>query len=219
MNKNPTQSILIYGGTFDPPHKGHLETALKLQSDLNFDKVLFIPCKKPVLKQAHIASADDRIHMLKLMLADHHELEIDTREIDRKTPSYMVDTLQDLRKEFGSQTSLSLVIGTDAFLDLPKWHQWKSLIIYCNLIVIKRPVAEGKEVSVDLKNFIRTHLTDSKKQIKERPAGHLLFFDAGVYEIASTTIRKMLQDGFSTSKYLSNGVMRYIEDHGLYKGK
>lgn len=131
-------NLIIFGGTFDPPHLGHLNTALAVQKHMQFERFLFLPCKFPVLKKNTTASSEQRIQMLELMLLSYPEFEIDLREIQRPTPSFMVDTLQSFRDDLGNEISITLLLGMDAFLQLPQWHAWEKILELCHLLVMKR---------------------------------------------------------------------------------
>ena len=108
-------SIAIFGGTFDPIHNGHILTSLAIQKSFQFSSYRFIPCKVPAIKPASTASTEQRIHMLRLALKNYNQFEIDLREIKRDTPSYMVETLKSLRKDY-PYASITLILGFDAFL-------------------------------------------------------------------------------------------------------
>ena len=133
-------NILIYGGSFDPPHLGHIKTASAVQKKFNFDTFFFVPCKQPVLKSKSIASSAQRLDMLKLALTSYSQFEfqIDTRELDRDTPSFMLDTLTSFQEEYKNKASITLLLGMDAFLELPRWHQWKKILTCCDLLVMQR---------------------------------------------------------------------------------
>ncbi len=109
--------IGILGGTFDPIHHGHLRTALEVYEEVNCKEIRFIPCKQPVHRSTPIASLQQRLDMLHLALAAQPGFILDTREIQRDTPSYTLLTLKSLREEF-PQSPLCLIMGVDALLTL-----------------------------------------------------------------------------------------------------
>ena len=102
--------IGIYGGTFNPVHYGHLRTALEVKALFQLDELRLIPCRIPAHREQPVVTAEMRLQMLQLAVADTPGLQIDCRELDRAGPSYMVDTLQSLRQEFGAETGLVLLI-------------------------------------------------------------------------------------------------------------
>ena len=130
--------IGLFGGTFDPIHHGHLQTAERLCTDLKLTQIFFILCKQPVLKPAARATAQQRLDMLALALKNYSQFTVDKRELTRDTPSYTIDTLKSYQQEMPN-TPLYFILGIDAFLQLPQWYQWQQLLDYCHLIIINRP--------------------------------------------------------------------------------
>ena len=118
--------IGIYGGTFDPIHLGHLNSALEAQRILDLDSVHFVPCKTPVHKESNVASAKQRYAMLMLATESVPEFKISDCEIVRDGPSYIVDTLTEYRSKYPTQP-LCLMLGTDAYMQLSTWNRWQNL--------------------------------------------------------------------------------------------
>ena len=196
--------ILIYGGSFDPPHLGHIKTACAVQKKIFFDKFLFVPCKQPVLKANSLTTSEQRLDMLKLALAPYSEFkfEIDTRELDRDTPSFMVDTLTSFQEDYKNNASFTLLLGMDAFLELPRWHQWEKILTLCDLLVMQRA---GEH---------------QPKEIPDSLPCKLTFFEAGYYPIASSTLRERIKAGDELEKdLLSEAVYDYIITHQLYQNR
>src|ERR1043165_7745920 len=107
------QAIGIFGGTFDPIHFGHLRSALEIYQTLDLAEVRFIPCFQPVHRKLPIATPEDRLAMVRSAIAEEPMLTVDDREIQRKGPSYMIDTLEELRKLLPDHP-LCLIMGIDA---------------------------------------------------------------------------------------------------------
>ena len=116
--------IGIFGGTFDPIHFGHLRCALEIAEQLELSEVRMLPCGQPPHRTAPQAAPEQRRQALELALAGQSLLSLDTRELERPGPSYMVDTLVALRAEVG-QRSLCLILGQDAFNGLASWDRWE----------------------------------------------------------------------------------------------
>jgi nicotinate-nucleotide adenylyltransferase len=211
------KSILIYGGTFNPPHFGHIKTASAVQHHFGYDEVYFLPCKQPVLKSECEVTPNNRADMVRLAIAPHKHFRIDLREIKRDTPSYMVDTLKDIRDSLGNNVSITLLIGTDALLTLPQWEQWEELITYCNILVIKRNIPNGETVSDPLKTFINQQITTNKNELTTKPFGCFFFFNAGEYDVSSSSIREKIKTHQSTDSLLLGSVQKYIKEHHLYQ--
>ncbi|MDF1683194.1 MAG: nicotinate (nicotinamide) nucleotide adenylyltransferase [Legionellaceae bacterium] len=213
-------SILIYGGSFDPPHLGHINTACAVQQKFAFDKFLFVPCKQSVLKNKSLATSEQRLDMLKLALAPYSkpkskskfefefEFEIDTREIDRDTPSYMVDTLESFHQDKKNiNASFTLLLGMDAFLELPRWHQWEKILTLCDLLVMQRAgIQQNQAIPLQLKSALNTS------------SCKLNFIEAGDYPIASSTLRERIKAHEPLEKnLLPEAVYKYIKAHQLYQ--
>jgi cytidyltransferase-like protein len=116
----------IFGGTFDPIHYAHLRTAFELQQALRLKEIRFLPAGNPPHRDQPFASAQLRLKMVELATAGQPGFVVDDREVRKEGPSYSVETLGELRHEYPDR-SLCLIVGMDAFLSLPKWHQWREL--------------------------------------------------------------------------------------------
>ena len=117
----------IFGGTFDPIHYAHLRTAFELQQALRLKEIRFLPAGNPPHRDKPFADAQQRLRMVELAVADQPGFVVDDREVRKAGPSYSVETLAELRHEYPDR-SLCLILGMDAFLSLPKWHQWRELL-------------------------------------------------------------------------------------------
>jgi nicotinate-nucleotide adenylyltransferase len=208
---------LIYGGSFDPFHLGHLNTALSVQKYYHFERFIFLPCKIPVLKNATIASSEQRVHMVQLALKPYPQFTYDCREIERDAPSYMVDTLQSYRDELGKGGSLTLLLGMDAFLQLPKWHRWQDLLKLSHLLVINRLGIAVAQCPSLLKELLKTHETSSQQDILQKSHGHIYRFDAGHYDISSTWLRQQIKQGNAVHDYLPHEIADWVNDVRLYR--
>jgi len=135
----PVESPLgIFGGTFDPIHYGHLRTAFEMLQSLRFGEVSFMPCGDPPHREATCADAGLRLAMVRAATRGQRGFTVDDRELLRDGPSYSVDTLSALRREFPSRP-IALMIGMDAFLGLPKWHKWREILPLAHIVVAHRP--------------------------------------------------------------------------------
>jgi nicotinate-nucleotide adenylyltransferase len=208
--------IGIFGGTFDPIHYGHLRSALEVKDIFGLDEVRLIPCASPPHRGQPAVSAEMRQQMLELAIKNQPGLKIDTRELDRhkaseQTPSYMVDTLKSLRQEFPDEPLL-LFIGTDAFKQLTRWHQWQQLFDYAHIVVMTRP---GFTIET-LDGFFRARLADAK-ELAQAPAGKLCFQQVTQLDISATAIRAMIADKQNPVFLLPDAVLEYIQQHKLYE--
>ena len=130
--------IGIFGGTFDPVHFGHIKPVLNVKQALNLSQVRFIPNSVPPHREEPWLSAEQRLSLLQSALEEYDDMVVDTRELDRGGPSYMIDTLRSLKSDYQDE-SICLVIGMDAFFGIAQWRQWKQLFELCHLVVTTRP--------------------------------------------------------------------------------
>ena len=213
-------SLILFGGTFDPPHRGHLMCALAVQRQLNADHFYFIPCKIPAIKpQAH-ASEHERLQMLQLLLASYPQFQIDTQELTRKGPSYTVETLQYIRHTWGKTASVNFLLGLDSFLQLTDWHRWETLLSLANLVIMMRPGYENI-AQQPLTDLLAHHAVDSVNQLLTMPYGGIYRVDAGYYQVSSTWIRQQIQSDHlnQVKPCLSEEVFLYVEQNEIYKNK
>lgn len=212
------RNLLIYGGTFDPIHNGHINTAINVQNYFNFDRFIFLPCKIPVLKNKAIATAAQRIDMINLALLqqdkDKH-FALDLSEINRDSPSYMVDSLQNFRDELGDKIAITLLMGADTFNQLPHWHAWHRLLTLANILVIKRP-GFNEAQTPSLENLLDKHETEDKNALCQQAQGVIYRYDAGSFNFSSSWIRKQFAEGKTPQGYLPEPVLQYIKQNNLY---
>lgn len=213
------RNLLIYGGTFDPIHNGHINTAINVQNHFNFDRFVFLPCKIPLLKNDAVATAEQRIDMIELALAyrakDKH-FAIDLSEINRDSPSYMVDSLANFRHQLGNELAITLLMGADTFNQLPKWYAWQQLLTLANLLVIKRTGIDDMQTPELMKELLLKHESQDDKAIGIQAHGLIYRYDAGSYDFSSSWIRKQLAAGKNLNGYLPESVLQYIKQNNLY---
>ncbi len=191
------KTIGLFGGTFDPVHNGHIQLARQAVSHFLLDEVQFLPCANPVHRQQPVANSEHRLHMLRVALEHDPKLTINTLEIDRGGPSYMVDTL---RQVFARNKSIGiyLLIGVDAFNALKSWKSVDEILQQVHLVVCRRP-----GVKIDNSIF----------------PGRYTGFDIDENPCASSTIRRQLKMGQSVESCLAAPVMNYIKQNHLYENR
>lgn len=206
--------IGVFGGTFDPVHFGHLRCALEILERLELDEVRMIPCGAPPHRDQPVATAARRSQMLAVALADEPRLTLDTRELQRAGPSYMVDTLDSLRAEVGA-TPLCLIMGGDAFSGLPGWSRWQQLIGLAHIIVVRRSGWEPPAGDA-LGALIASHSVDDAGRLRSRPSGYLMFCEVTQLEISASRVRAILAAGLSPRYLLPETVLHLIYREQLY---
>lgn len=201
--------IGIYGGTFDPIHLGHLRTALEVVEGVGLTELRFLPCHVPPHRPPPRFSPEARLHFLKLALEEAPPFfKIDTRELKREGPSYMVDTLITLREELG-EMPLALILGRDAFYGLPSWHRWREILQLAHIIVMERP-GVSREPSDELREILARSRRDHPEALKKSPAGLIYFQRVSLLEISGTKIRQLLDQGGSVRYLLPERVYRAV---------
>ncbi|KGP63479.1 nicotinate-nucleotide adenylyltransferase [Legionella norrlandica] len=209
-------SIAIFGGTFDPVHNGHIMTSLRIQAHFKFDDYYFLPCKIPAIKPPSYANSKQRVEMLTLAIKPYPDFKLDTRELDRDTPSYMVHTLESYRAEY-NDSSITLIIGYDSLLTLPQWHQWKKIITLANLLVITREEFSKHPLPSLVQIFLKQYRNDDKSALFNHQAGVIYLFDAGRYDISSSRIREKFKQHKDPKNDLPKSVYYYIKKQELYQ--
>ena len=206
--------IGIFGGTFDPIHFGHLRTALVILETLNLQEIRFIPCHIPVLKSQTQATVSHRLAMLKLAIQHQPGFIIDERELHRNSPSYTFETLTSIRNEVGKQP-LCLIIGSDAFNELDRWHRWQELITLAHLIVVTRKTILRK-LPDNVAHILKTHETQDITLLHQTSAGHIFRMALPLLEISATDIRHQISAGLNSRFLLPENVLRYIQKEKIY---
>lgn len=190
---NTARPLAIFGGTFDPVHIGHLRAAWEASEALEAE-VRLVPAKIPPHRPQPIASADERVAMLRAALAGQDRLQLDLRELDRAGPSYTFDTLTSLRAEIGGRRPLVLMIGADAFAGLSTWHRWRELFELAHVCVLTRP-AQIPAMPDELAAVVASRSTEDIAGLHAKPAGRVLDMVVSALGISATRIRALLAAG------------------------
>ena len=149
----------ILGGTFDPPHLGHLALAEAALAHLSIEQVLWLPSGNPGHRAQPVASGRDRLAMLKLAIAGEPRYRVDAAELAHGEQTYTVHSLTRLRAQLGDTRPLVLLLGSDSFLTLPTWLRWRELFELAHIAVASRPGDGASEPSAELAAEIARRLT------------------------------------------------------------
>ena len=225
------KKIGILGGTFDPPHVGHLRLATHFAKLLKLDALLLIPSGEPWQKGSGITSAEIRLQLTEaagidlarafLYLKIPTQVGIDRIEIDRAGPSYAIDTVKALRERFGATASLNWLMGADSLVALPSWNSWEKLSQYVNFAVATRPHHDLKQaMSPEVHQFLNNHQTKHAAALENSPAG-LIYIDESLnVDLSSTELRKQLKSASRNSiasEQIPTHTLEIITNLGLYQ--
>ncbi|MBS0590577.1 MAG: nicotinate-nucleotide adenylyltransferase [Proteobacteria bacterium] len=188
-----SQPIAILGGTFDPVHNGHLRVAWEAAEALDA-QVRLMPAHVPPHKPAPLASAAQRVAMLERALIGQSRLVVDTRELRREGTSYTVDTLRDLRVEFGEAQSLILLVGADAFGNLPTWREWRQLFRLAHIVMLTRP-GRTEPWSGELIEEVAPRRAREPRELQTASAGKVWSIPVTPLDISATQVRALLAAG------------------------
>ncbi len=213
--------IAILGGTFDPVHNGHLRLALNLKQRVGFEAVHFVPSGIPPHRSQPARSAKERYKMVELALQYTPDVHVNDCETLRKGPSYMVETLMRLRKQWGKQKSVSLILGSDAFAQLNTWYRWQGLFELCHILVVARPGEPplAELLSPELREQFNDRLRLDSADLHKKAAGLVYVQNFPGLDISATAIRNALAQGENVQHLLPECVLAYIEAHDLYSYK
>ena len=210
-NKNP---IGLFGGTFDPIHKGHIKIAEELVDGLKLHAMHFIPNKQPMYRHKPMASAKDRLAMVRIATAKNPDFIVNDIEINRSGPTYTIDTITNIRKQIPEQP-LCLILGKDAFTKMNTWRDWSDVPALIHLVIINRPGVPLPDEAW-IKTLLQQRQICDIQKLRSKPGGYILQYEIEPMTISATDIRKKIKAGKDVSDEVAPEVLRYIEQHHLY---
>jgi len=217
--------VALFGGSFDPPHCGHVALARLARERLALDRILVAPVgTQPLKQETPPASFEDRVAMTHLAFAHEPKMEVSLVDAPRSDgrSNYTIDTLGTLRQQLHPGDALFCILGADSFLTIGKWHRSPDLLTSCNFIIGGRPGFDLGHAEAALPSGITANLLPA-----ELPATRLFELSAGdrnsrlyllmdlAEDISATQIRSALR-GDSAAGVLDPAVARYIGTHYLY---
>jgi nicotinate-nucleotide adenylyltransferase len=209
--------IGVFGGTFDPIHRAHVQMALDLGQAFALDEVRLLPCHIPPHRAAPGVSSVQRAEMVRLALAQAgaENLRLDLRELNRESYSYTLDTLVGLREELGEEVCLCLCMGMDSLKNLDSWYQWEALLDYCHILVAARPGYERPE-NGRIADWLAKNL-GHHEDLECTSRGSVQIETCSLLPISATSIRERLLASQDVKNELFSTVKNYIEEQGLYR--
>ena len=197
------ERIGIFGGSFDPPHIGHIQAARKAAEVLRLDRVLLIPTATPPHKGARFAGGEHRLAMVRLACGDDPVLSASDLEIARGGVSYTYDTLQELSRP---NTRLFFMCGTDMVLTFDTWYRFEEIFKLCYPVYVRRendPILT-KRIVDKITEYYNKYGVMFRRIVTEP------------IELSSTQIRKRVAEGKDISSLVPEGVAEFIRQNGLY---
>ncbi len=228
---NPPKKIGILGGTFDPPHLGHLKLATHFAKLFSLDELLLIPSGAPWQKTTLITRAETRLQLTEAAAIDLARaflylqiptlIGVDRLEVDRAGPSYAIDTIKTLRERYGPTARLIWLMGADSFISVPSWNSWRELLNQVHFAVASRPEYELEtEVGLEIRHLLSKHQTLEVGAIENNPSG-LIYLDKSLaVDLSSTELRNRLRTPSGNSlgpEQIPSHVLEIITNLGLYK--
>ena len=204
----------LLGGTFDPVHYGHLRCADEARTRLGLNKLYLLPAGNPPHRGMPQATVRQRLDMLQLARREFPQLEIDDRETRRSGPSYMFDTLRELRSSLG-HSPLVLLIGQDAANQLHTWYKWERLFELCHIVILTRPDTPASYTSA-LAERVQPRLVSGVNELFETEAGAVFHLEVEPIDISASGIKHIIRSGDSPSSMLPEAVLQYIIENRLY---
>lgn len=193
------QRIGIMGGTFDPIHNGHLVAASEVGYRFGLDRVVFVPTGQPWQKSSRkVTPAEHRYLMTVIATASNPSFGVSRVDIDRGGPTYTIDTLRDLRKQY-PDAELYFITGADALNSIMSWHDWEQMFDMAYFVGVTRPGFE---------------LTD--KQLPPEQQERVMLIDVPAMAISSTDCRRRAHEGQPVWYLVPDGVVQYINKNNLY---
>ncbi|MEQ2526264.1 nicotinate-nucleotide adenylyltransferase [Robertmurraya yapensis] len=186
------RKIGILGGTFDPPHHGHLLIANEALHGLSLDEIWFLPNQEPPhKKKSGLMTNEDRLNMLELVTKDVPYFRVETIELERSGPSYTYDTIKQL-KEMHADVQFYFIIGADMIEYLPKWYKIDELMDMISFIGVNRPTFE------------------------EKTSYPIIHLDIPEFSVSSSLIRQRMLEGKTIRYLLPDSIIEYLKEKNLY---
>ncbi len=218
-NSKPDNAALhaLFGGTFDPIHYGHLRPVEALAQEVGLQHIILLPNHVPPHRPQPEASPAQRLKMVELAIEGNPLFSVDERELRRTSPSYTIETLEQLREELGKDIPLAFIFGQDTLLTLHTWNHWESILSYCHLLVCARPGYPRQLATPELQQWLEEHLTTQPEKLGQQPNGLIYLAHTPLLDISATEIRERQSTGRSCDDLLPPGVQKYIHQQGLYR--
>ena len=192
--------VCLFGGTFDPPHIGHLIIGETIKEAENIDRMILIPAFIPPHKKfSYLSSIKERQKMLQLSLEKNSHLEISDVEVKRESISYTINTIHELKSLYNlDKNHIYFLMGSDSLMEFHQWKDYKEILMQCQVLVAARPGFYSNQISQKILSNIR-------------------FIEAPQIEISSSLIRERIRHGLTIRYMVPDRLWEYIQKKGLYQ--
>ncbi len=209
----------IYGGSFDPVHRGHLAPVEEAAARLGLDEVLYVPAYCPPHKPTGpSAPSHHRFAMLALALEPYPAFRLSDFEVARGGTTYTVETLRQMRALHPDE-EIVLVVGSDALVSLETWRAWREIVDGCRVAVLYREPFDYRRTREALPPELTARLAPEGVPLGEAPEGATIFWGSNApVTISSTWLRRAIPAGEDLNGSLPASVASYVKRHGLYLG-
>ncbi|MEM7079327.1 MAG: nicotinate-nucleotide adenylyltransferase [Pseudomonadota bacterium] len=204
--------IGLYGGTFNPLHKGHIHAALAVARALELSHIRLLLAARPRHRDQPQTETQHRWRMLQLGCACSDLLVADDREINRAGATYTVDTLREVRAE-QPQALPCWVLGFDSFVTLPSWKSWRELLSLCNLVVLDRPGQQSVTAPAEVRALCDAHEVET---LSPERVGQIVRLNIPMFEVSATQVRSLVSQEKHAGHLLVPPVYDYIQRHNLF---
>ena len=206
--------VALLGGTFDPVHYGHLRCAEEVRKKLDLANLYLLPAGSPPHRDTPMASVKQRLDMLQLACLEFPHLLIDDRETRRSGPSYMADTLQEVRAEY-PEAPILLLIGQDAANLFHTWFDWKRLFELAHIVILTRP-GTRTEYPPELALEIEPRSVFESQKLRKTRAGAVLRLEVEPIDVSASDIKRIIRSGQLPVMMTPAKVVEYISQNRLY---
>jgi nicotinate-nucleotide adenylyltransferase len=202
-----SQGLILFGGSFDPVHQGHLMMAAFAMRYLHAEKLIFIPAARSPLKTAvPVASGQQRMDMIRLAIEGQDCYQVSDCELIRTQPSYTIDTIRQFRNQYGPTVPLYWLVGADALSELARWSRIEELLDLCRICILYRAGFDIPSLQVLEGQLSPVHIQQLARDVIATP----------LVDVSSTQIRGKIAHGLDIGALLPPSVWQFIQINGLY---
>lgn len=215
---SPAARLGILGGTLDPVHAGHIETAQAARRLVPLDRVLLMPSRVPPHRIEPVASRYHRFAMAALAVLPLDGFEVSDLELCAPGPTYTSDTLSRLHGLGFEASQIFFITGADAFAEIETWHRYPEVLDLANFVVVSRPGHDARSLKPRLP-ALAGRMRDVQPGTSSSASTSIFLVNARTPDVSSTEIRRRLHAGESIAGLVPEAVEAYIRKHHLYSGE